>query len=131
MQKKSKLEVIIKGECPQCHQGKMFNYPAYDLRSFGKANTTCSVCGLHFEIEPGFFIGAMYVSYAMNVGLFLTTVFVLYFFFNDPVLWIYIASVTSLSLLAYPLIFRYSRILFLHIFGGVKYEPQEEQIPKS
>ncbi|GAB3978960.1 hypothetical protein GCM10028806_43230 [Spirosoma terrae] len=28
----------------------------------------CPVCGLRYEAEPGFFTGAMYVSYALYVA---------------------------------------------------------------
>lgn len=29
----------------------------------------CPVCGLHFDREPGYFLGAMYISYGLGVGL--------------------------------------------------------------
>ena len=84
---------------------------------------TCSKCGLQFEVEPGFFFGAMYVSYAISVALFVTITLVLYNFFGDPDLWVYITTVAVASAVLYPLTFRYSRIIFLHIFGGIKYNP--------
>lgn len=31
-------------------------------------NATCPVCGHRFEREPGFFQGAMYVSYGLGIG---------------------------------------------------------------
>ena len=65
----------------------------------------------------------MYVSYAFSVGIFLITTFVLYHLFDDPELWIYITTVIVVSALLYPLIFRYSRIIFLYVFGGIKYQP--------
>ena len=30
-------------------------------------NPSCDVCGLHFERESGYFVGAMYVSYGLGV----------------------------------------------------------------
>ena len=70
MQKESKSGALLAGKCPRCRQGKMFPYPAYDLKRFAKMNEDCPVCGLHFEREPGFFVGAMYVNYALAVALF-------------------------------------------------------------
>ena len=28
----------------------------------------CLICGLHFNREPGYFLGAMYISYGLAVG---------------------------------------------------------------
>ena len=89
----------------------------------------CPSCDQKFEVEPGFFIGAMYVSYAMSVGLFLTVGLVLYYLFNDPELWVYLLVVTSLVVILLPFIFRYSRVLYLYWFGGVSYQ-QKDKAPK-
>ncbi|MEQ8548624.1 MAG: DUF983 domain-containing protein [Cyclobacteriaceae bacterium] len=83
----------------------------------------CEVCGYRFEREPGFFYGAMYVSYALSVGVFLVSVFLLYVVFSDPSITVYITTIVSVSLLLYPVTFRYSRVLFSHIFGGAEYQP--------
>ena len=37
--------------------------------SGGKNHSNCLNCDLKFEIEPGFFYGAMYVSYGLAIGL--------------------------------------------------------------
>jgi hypothetical protein len=37
---------------------------------FPKMNDRCPTCGLHFNREPGYFLGAMYISYALALGLF-------------------------------------------------------------
>ncbi|MBV6644147.1 MAG: DUF983 domain-containing protein [Cyclobacteriaceae bacterium] len=86
-------------------------------------NEQCAHCGFRFEREPGFFYGAMYVSYALSVGIFLVASVILYFLFGNPNIEVYVVTVALLALLSYPLNFRYSRILFLHVFGGVKYDP--------
>ena len=89
-------------------------------------NSTCPHCGQDFEIEPGFYIGAMYVSYAFTVAvLFVVGVF-LYFFTGDPPVWVYAVTTLVLIILLYPLIFRYSRIIYLHLFGGIRYRPDDK-----
>ena len=103
----------------------MFKSHVFNVSRLTDMHETCDVCGLQYEREPGFFYGAMYVSYAFSVGILLTNVFVLYNFFNDPDIWIYITSVTVTSLLLYPVVFRFSRIIFLHVFGGVKFEGEK------
>lgn len=80
----------------------------------------CPCCDLRFSVEPGFFIGAMYVSYAAIVALVIVIGFSLYLFV-DPPIWVYSASVGIAVIVLLPLIFRFSRILFLYWFGGVTY----------
>jgi hypothetical protein len=50
----------------------MFKYPASDLRRATQMHQDCPHCGFHFEIEPGFFWGAMYISYAFSVAVSVT-----------------------------------------------------------
>ncbi|MFY0686148.1 MAG: DUF983 domain-containing protein [Cyclobacteriaceae bacterium] len=90
-------------------------------------HSKCGKCNLTYEVEPGFFYGAMYVSYAVSVAILIVCTFFLYFLFNDPSLTVYVITVIVTSFLIYPFNFRYSRILFLHGFGGVKYDPASSQ----
>ncbi|MBL3655967.1 DUF983 domain-containing protein [Fulvivirga sediminis] len=122
MKELSALEAVAAGKCPRCRKGKMFKYPAYNLTKFTEMNEECEHCHLKFEREPGFFIGAMYVSYAFSVALFVT-VGVGLSVLGDFSLTTYVLSTTASVLLLLPILFRYSRIIFLHAFGGVKYQP--------
>lgn len=127
MGEKGALEAILEGKCPKCREGDMFTNRVLNLRKFGEMHQDCPVCGHRFEQEPGFYYGAMYVSYALSVGIFLATVFVLYFVVGDPSLETYIISITLVALLLYPVTFRYSRIIFTYVFGGVKYHPRKSK----
>ncbi|WPP51503.1 DUF983 domain-containing protein [Catalinimonas niigatensis] len=123
MQKKSALSAIINHKCPRCRQGDLFKYSLLEKpHRFTETNKTCPHCQLIFEREPGFFFGAMYVSYALTMGVLLSTAFILYNLFGDPELWVYILTVPSIVLLLLPVIFRYSRTLYLHGFGGVSFD---------
>lgn len=116
-----KLEAIIKGRCPRCRLGKMFNAPSYDLKRFHKMEEKCSKCHLKFEVEPGFFVGAMYVNYAFTIAL-IVAVSIALNIFNLYSLKNFMIGVLGFTLILLPILFRYSRILFLHIFGGVSFE---------
>ncbi len=83
----------------------------------------CPECGLKFDIEPGFFTGAMYISYAFSVAIFLVTGFSLYLFFDDPDLVVYVSTTFLMVILLFPLLYRYSRVIYLHLFGGIRYNP--------
>ncbi len=55
---------ILRGLCPRCREGHIFRGPLFWI---SRMNPSCPVCGLRFEREPGYFLGAMYISYAMAV----------------------------------------------------------------
>jgi hypothetical protein len=81
-------------------------------------NETCPVCGVRLEPEPGFYQGAMYVSYGFTVALIIGLGFLLYFLGN-PSEWTTISIIIGISLLLVPLNYRYSRIIYLYLLGGL------------
>lgn len=101
----------------------MFISAKYDLKKFDKMYKQCSQCGLDFEVEPGFYTGAMYVSYAFSVAIFVIVGFFIYLFLNDPEIYVYVLSILFTLVVLFPVLFRYSRVIYLHLFGGVHYEP--------
>jgi uncharacterized protein (DUF983 family) len=115
----TKLYSIVSGTCPRCHQGELFiNKNPYKIEDWDKMHADCPVCKLHFEREPGFFQGAMYVSYAFGVALSIAIVIINLLIGFNPLYYI-ISNTISLIALA-PLLFRWSRALYLNIF--VSYE---------
>lgn len=58
---------ILGGKCPNCREAKIFKKKKRLLFDFPDMKETCSHCGYHFEREPGYFLGAMYASYALAV----------------------------------------------------------------
>ena len=124
MQRRTKLEAIAHSKCPRCRQGDMFQYPIYKITKFDKMHKNCPACNLRYEVEPGFFFGAMYISYAITVAVLFNVALILFFVFNDPELWVYTLTVPLTVIVLLPFIFRISRVLFLHIFGGVSYNEE-------
>lgn len=122
MPQNTKGDAILWGKCPRCRQGSMFVYPFYNYFRSASMHENCPSCNLRFEIEPGFFFGAMYISYAFSVALFATIGVALSVLGDYPVYY-YIIAIVIAEILLFPLMFRYSRILFLHLFGGVRYDP--------
>lgn len=106
----------IRGKCPKCEKGTIFNkIGSIFLLRFPKMNNACPHCGYKFEIEPGHFIGAMYVSYALVVGEGIGMYFILDYF---------ISSISTLLILLFLAIilmsffnFRYSRIIWIYFFS--------------
>ena len=125
MSEKGPLQATLEGKCPRCRKGDMFISPLYKLNKFHKMHDNCPHCGFKYEVEPGYFYGAMYVGYALSVGIFLVTAIILYYLLNDPSVTTYIVTVAIVALVLYPFNFRFSRIIFAHVFGGIKYDPNK------
>jgi uncharacterized protein (DUF983 family) len=123
MQEKTFLTGLLQGKCPRCRQGDIFVSPATNLRRFSVMNVTCPCCGVRLEPEPGFYQGAMFVSYAFSI-VFLIIMWVSLHYLVNPPDWVYMVVFIGIIILAAPLNFRYSRILFLYFFGGIKYDPR-------
>ena len=120
----SKLTAMIKARCPQCHEGRLFKYKWWNLFNFAQMHENCPHCGLRYEIEPGFFYGAMYISYAFTVGIMLFGGIIVFNFFNDPPAMGYVVPITIFSLVMVPFNFRTARVIFIHLFSGVSYEQE-------
>lgn len=113
---------MLQCKCPRCQSGNMFKYRSTRLTKFMDMNEFCPNCHLRFEIEPGFFWGAMYVSYAITTGLMLVTCGILVWGFNDPEFWVYVTSIVTVMLGSLPWVFRYSRVLMLYIFSPIRFD---------
>jgi uncharacterized protein (DUF983 family) len=110
--------------CPRCHEGKLFSYPAYYLTKYALMPERCPVCHVSYEPEPGFYWGAMFVSYAFSVACFAVGGVLAYYLFHDPAVWVYTLVVTGFVLLTAPATLRYSRAIMLYLFGGIAYRPR-------
>jgi hypothetical protein len=79
---------------------------------------------MDFEPETGFYWAAMYITYAFNAGLALVTSTLLYLFFNNPAIEVYVGVAAGLGLGLTPIFVRYSRALLLYTLGGAKFNPR-------
>jgi len=119
-----KLNAMLLCKCPRCRIGKIFYGSPYSLKR-QRTNQVCSYCGLYFEIEPGYFYIAMYLSYGLVVIELLIIAFVLYFLVRSESPWFYCITLIPLIFLLSPINYRYSRVLLLHLFSpGIRYDPR-------
>ncbi len=73
----------------------------------------CPNCGLLFEREHGYFTGAMVVSYMLGIPTLALLSAAVLWLVRWPVEWALLAA-DALFLALVPLIFRYSRILWMY-----------------
>jgi uncharacterized protein (DUF983 family) len=116
MLKDTKLYSILNNKCPKCHQGDFFiDKHAYNLKTFIKMHEKCSHCGELFNKEVGFYYGAMYVSYGLNIaygmGLFLLMVLIL-----KLNVMVFLFSFLGLVIVLFPVTMRISRLMYINLF---------------
>jgi uncharacterized protein (DUF983 family) len=104
-----RLRAVLQQRCPNCLQGKVFN-------GVFQMNERCPVCSHVFIREQGYFQGAMYVSYGLAlVTIFaLTGITLLILPSHSEVLSLLI--IIPIFLLLVPMIYRYSRVIWMHLF---------------
>jgi len=120
LKKGSKLYSILTGTCPRCHSESMFvKKNPYALDSLFEMHETCSNCGLKYKMEPSFFYGAMYVSYAVGVAFAVAAFIISFLVFGASLKNIFISIVITLVVFL-PVIIRLSRNIWINFF--VKYK---------
>lgn len=123
MPAKSLPAALLTEKCPHCRVGDVFAYRPTNLARFNKMNETCPHCGIRLEPEPGFYQGAMYVSYGFTVLFMMIISAILYYLAGNPSEWVYIGVVIATMVILIPWNYRYSRIVYLYSFGGIKFDP--------
>ncbi len=123
---RTKFEAMLEARCPRCREGKIFVYPWWQVGKFSRMHEHCPHCGMRYEVEPGLFFGAMFISYAISVGIMIGIGVLSFVVFRDPDnIWLYyVIPITGVSLVAVPFNFRISRVLMLYLFSGVTYDEQ-------
>lgn len=124
MQKRTSGEALLACKCPRCREGNMFKHSFREKWFSLKMHEKCPKCDQSYEPEPGFYFGAMFVSYAFSTAITLTVGFVLYNFFGHPDTWVYLTVVSFFVAILWPAMFKYSRSIFLHLFGGIRFNPR-------
>src|SRR5262249_33437640 len=94
--------------CPRCRGGKVFH------GMFGMYER-CPECGMRFQRDQGYFLGAMYVSYPISAVLMLLGLFAGQLLLPE---WrqetILLLIVLPCYLFMVPLVFRYSRLGWIY-----------------
>ncbi len=127
--KESKLYSILNLKCPRCHDGNMFPSGTLYSTKFSNMNKSCPCCGQDFEQEPGYYYGAMYVSFGISTGIFLAVISILSLFVEEVTFTMVLVAILAIVVGFLPLTFRISRSIWINIF--VHYEGPCSQIRKK
>lgn len=115
LKKGTKLFSIFKNKCPRCQQGDFYvKKGAFRWKDNLKIYDNCPKCNLKYMIEPSFFYGAMYVSYALTVA-YAVAIFIIGYLLNLSLIATTI-SIFVLLILLTPYTMRLSRLVYINMF---------------
>lgn len=123
--KGNKLYSVFTGTCPVCQEESMYkDQNPYHISRLFDMHTRCSNCGTKYKMEPSFFFGAMYVSYAVGIGFAAVAFGIAWWMLDMTLLSSFIIIV--LTLIAFlPVIVRWSRNIWVNLF--FKYDPEKSK----
>ncbi|WP_223845548.1 DUF983 domain-containing protein [Flavobacterium selenitireducens] len=119
---------MITGSCPKCHEENMYVNPnPYNIIETMKMHERCQNCGFKYKVEPNFFFGAMYVSYALSVLVGVITFGIVKVGFGLDLVQSF-AAIFIILIALMPLITRLSRNIYINLF--VNYDDSLVRKPK-
>lgn len=104
----ARLVAILRLRCPRCFRGRVF-------RSVVAMNDPCPVCGQIFQREEGYFLGSMYVSYALGCGVVAVAFFTATAWWPDVSPMLLCLAIFAGYVPLMPLLFRYARVIWMHL----------------
>jgi uncharacterized protein (DUF983 family) len=100
---------LLRQRCPRCLEGHVYH-------GLVAMHDTCPSCGYRFGREPGYFMGAMFASYTLAVPLLFVIFMTLWYFFSATWSLTFNLLITFVVFLPFaPVIFRYSRVIWMHV----------------
>ena len=125
-------------KCPRCRRGHMFThesaYKHLSLKNIFDMPEHCPECGQKFDLEPGFWYGTGYVSYAITVAISVAT-FVAWWVLiglsiSDSRIFWWLGLNAVVLVVLQPWIMRLSRVIYMRFF--VSYDPDyKKTLPKE
>ncbi len=116
MFKNTKLYSILNNKCPKCHESDFFiEKNPYKLKTFDKMYDHCHNCGESFNKEIGFYYGAMYVSYGLNIGVGLALFLLMILLLKLSII-VYLVTFFIVVVITFPLMMRISRLIWVNLF---------------
>ena len=111
----SQTQSILTLKCPKCRQGNLFTKKGlFRYNSILYMPDNCNVCNQKFEIEPGFWIGALWTSYPIVIAIEIP--FLLMALLSKTISpWVSFGFMLLAFLIFYPLMLRLGRSIWIHI----------------
>ncbi len=102
-------------KCPRCRKGPLFTRKGIIVyKDMLEMHDNCSNCGLHYDLENGFWLGALWTSYPIVVLIEVPFLFAA-LFADDFMTWVYFALMMVSFLITWPLMLRLGRSIWIHL----------------
>jgi uncharacterized protein (DUF983 family) len=121
IKRRSKFISIVTHRCPRCHTGRLFETRITSFNKLFHMPPSCTECGQIYYPEPGFYYGAMFISYIITAFYCLGFVGVCLLVFHLSVEMAFVLLFISL-VITYVWFYRTARSIWIHI--NVKYDPK-------
>lgn len=123
--KGQKAYSIAKLKCPRCHEGDMYPTATFSFKQPFDMHERCPHCNQNFSPEPGFYYGAMFISYIWTGFFCLGFVGGLVWGLGVSINMAFLALIAFMALI-FVWIFRVSRVMYINMV--VHYEENAERI---
>lgn len=110
---------IIGMHCPGCRTGHLFRTGSFSFKEPFDMPDRCEVCRQSFMPEPGFYYGAMFISYILWGWLTLAMAAIFIWGLGMSVYGAF-ALILVISAICFIWLFRISRSIWIHIAGKAK-----------
>ncbi len=119
---------MLRMKCPRCRRGPMFKdgnpYKSLKLSHVFDMYDNCPVCNQKYDMEPGFWFGTGYVSYALAVAVSVASFVAWYVLIgistDDERIYWWLGFNTVFLVVMQPWLMRLSRVIYIRIF--VRYQ---------
>lgn len=101
-----RFAALLRLRCPVCLQGKLF-------RSLFSMHERCPHCGVLYEREPGYYLNSMFIAYTVGFLVLVPSAVLLAWWYVSVLTFTIVIAVETLAI--WPIIFRYSRAIWVHL----------------
>ncbi len=125
LKKGTKAYSIFNLKCPKCHEEDLFDTGSFSFNKPFDMKGECPHCGQDFMPEPGFYYGAMFISYIFTAWFCILFVLFLHWVLD----WSTAASFAALIAVCaifFVYFFRLARSIWLNI--NYKYDPNKARV---
>lgn len=112
--KGQKAYSIANLKCPRCHEGDLFKTPTFAFKKSFEMYEECPNCKQNYMPEPGYFYGAMFISYIWTAFFCLGFVGLLILGFGVSINMSFLLLIAFMALI-FVWIFRVSRAMWFNV----------------
>jgi uncharacterized protein (DUF983 family) len=113
--KGSKFHSVAHLKCPRCQEGDLFETPTFSFRKSFDMPKNCPNCDQRYELESGFYYGAMFISYILTAFMMFGFFAILKFLLGLSITVSFVVCTLAITFL-FIWIFRVSRAVWINFF---------------